>query len=137
MRMCLHFAVSLVCTLGCAAFASAQEDPIIAFAKERVKAPAKPFTLVVKVTLKEGANDRFESAFAKCLAATRKEAGCIHYDLNRDTDNGRQYVVYERWKTLSDLEAHMKTAHIKTLLEVLPDMLDGRPGLHILLPAGE
>lgn len=122
---------------GMSAFAEEKDDPIIAFAKARLKEPKKPFTLVVMVQVKEGAADKFEAAFAKALQATRKEKGCLTYDLNRDSQDAQRYTVYERWKSLADLEAHLKTAHIKALREVLPDVTTGAPELRILLPTSE
>jgi len=122
---------------GTSAFAGDKEDPVVAFAKSRLKDTAKPFTLVVVVNVKEGSAERFETAFAKALKATRKEKGCITYDLNHDSQNTNRFVVYERWKSLAALERHMKTDHIKALLEVLPDLTTGAPELRILLPAAE
>jgi quinol monooxygenase YgiN len=60
---------------------------------------------------------RFEAAFATAIAATRDEAGMIAYDLNRDENHRTQYVVYERWRTLADLERHLRTPYIQTLIE--------------------
>ena len=120
-----------------AAVAQDKDDPIIAFAKARLKDPTKAFTLTVTVSVKEGANAKFEAAFAKALVATRKEKGCIAYDLNRDSTDGNRYVVYERWKSLADLDAHLKSDHLKALLEVLPEVIAGAPDLAILLPASE
>jgi quinol monooxygenase YgiN len=117
--------------------ARGEDDPIIAFVKPKLKHPDKPFTLVVIVKVKEGEGKKFEEAFAKALTATRKEKGCIRYDLNHDTENAARYVVYERWKSLADLESHLKSDHIKALLGVLPDVTTGGPELHVLLPASE
>jgi quinol monooxygenase YgiN len=117
--------------------ARGQDDPIIAFVKPKLKNPDKPFTLMVGVKVKEGEGKKFEEAFAKALTATRKEKGCITYDLNHDTANPARYLVYERWKSLADLEAHLKSDHIKALLAVLPDVTSGPPDLHVLLPASE
>jgi quinol monooxygenase YgiN len=114
-----------------------KEDPILAFVKKQVKDPAKPFTLVVSLKVKEGTGDKFEAAFAKALTATRKEKGCLTYDLNRDSQDALSYVVYERWKSVADLEAHLKSDHIKTLLKVLPDVAAGAPDLRVLTPASE
>jgi quinol monooxygenase YgiN len=117
--------------------AEEKDDPIIAFAKTRLKDPKKPFTLVVIVKVKEGSQEKFEEAFAKALTATRKEKGCLTYDLNHDTKDAQSYVVYERWKSLADLEAHLKTEHIVALLKLLPELTEGQPELRILLPASE
>jgi quinol monooxygenase YgiN len=120
-----------------AARAGDKDDAIVAFAKKQLTDTTKPFTLVVVVKVKEGAGEKFETAFAKALVATRKEKGCIAYDLNRDSKDAKRYVVYERWKSVGDLAAHLKADYIRTLLEALPDLTEGAPELRILLPAAE
>jgi quinol monooxygenase YgiN len=134
---CFAVLISTALWSGPPALAGDKDDPIVAFAKKQLTDTTKPFTLVVVVKVKDGAAEKFETAFAKALAATRKEKGCITYDLNRDSRDAKRYVVYERWKSLADLAAHMKTDHIRTLLEALPDLTEGAPDLRILLPAGE
>src|SRR5215469_4376196 len=114
-----------------------QENPVITFVKSRLKNPDKPFTLLVRIQVKEGAGDQFESAFAKARTATRKEKGNLAYDLNRDTQDPSRYLVYERWKDLAALEAHLKTPHLKALLAELPKVADGAPESQVLLTAGE
>jgi quinol monooxygenase YgiN len=114
-----------------------KENPVITAVKSRLKNPDKPFTLLVRVQVKEGVEKQFEAAFAKAITATRKERGNLAYDLNRDTQNPSHYLVYERWKDLAALEAHLKTPHIKALFAELPKVTDGAPESQILLPAGE
>lgn len=113
----------------------ADDDPIVAAVKKHVKHHDKPFTMVIGLKVKDGTGEKFETAFAKALKATRKEKGCLSYDLNRGADNA--YQVYERWKSVADLEAHLKTDHIKALREVLHEVLDGMPALHVYIPASE
>ncbi len=114
-----------------------KEDPIVAQVKAALKDPAKPFTMVIVLHLKDGMQDKFDAAFAKAKKETRKEKGNITYDLNRDIKDPTRYVVYERWKTLADLEDHIKAAHTVALLAELKDMLAGAPEVKVLLPAGE
>ncbi len=114
-----------------------KENPILTFVKTRVKDQKKPFTLVVRVTVKDASTAKFEEAFAKAIKATRAEKGCLTYDLNRDTNDAARYVVYERWKSVADLESHLKSDHIKALLAALPDLIEGAPEPHVLTPAGE
>jgi quinol monooxygenase YgiN len=114
-----------------------KENPVITFVKSRLKQPDKPFTLIVHVQVKEGAGKQFEAAFAKAISATRKEKGNLAYDLNRDTQDPSRYLVYERWKDLAALEAHLKTPHLKALLAELPKVTDGAPESQVLLAAGE
>ena len=135
--LCFALLVLSMPQTGSPAWGQEKDDPIIAFAKSKLKDAGKPFTLIVSLQLKEGAGPKFEEAFAKALVATRKEKGCITYDLNRDAQDAKRYMVYERWKSLADLDAHLKTGHIKALLEVLPELIAGPPDLQILLPASE
>ncbi len=114
-----------------------KENPVITAVKSRLKNPDKPFTLIVRVKVKEGAGKAFEASFAKAITATRKEEGNLAYDLNRDTQDPSRYLIYERWKNLAALEAHLKTPYLKALLAELPKIADGAPESQILVPAGE
>jgi len=114
-----------------------KEHPVITVVKSRLKKPDKPFTLIVRVQVKEGAAKQFEAAFAKAITATRKEKGNLAYDLSRDTQEPSRYLVYERWKNLAALEAHLKAPHLKALLSELPKLTVGAPESQVLLPAGE
>ena len=112
-------------------------DPIAAQVKASLKDPGKPFTMVVTLRAKEGAGEKIAAAFAKAVKATRRENGCVAYDLSRDTKAPDQYLVYERWRSLAALEAHLKSQHITALLGELGDLLAGPPTVRVLLPVGE
>jgi quinol monooxygenase YgiN len=120
-------------------FVSAGEkaNPILEAAKANVSDPKKPFTMVVFATIKEGKGAEFEDAFKPAIVATRKEKGCIAYDLNRDQKDSAKYYVYERWQSIAALEHHMQTEHIKTLLQKIGDMLAGPPETKFFIVAGE
>jgi quinol monooxygenase YgiN len=135
--MCLAFGLlAALCTSSRVA-GQDQENPVIASVKSRLKNPDKPFTLIVRVQVKKGAEKEFEAAFAKAIPASRKETGNLAYDLNRDTQDPSRYLVYERWKDLAALESHFKTSHLKALLSELPKVTEGAPESQVLLPAGE
>jgi quinol monooxygenase YgiN len=114
-----------------------EENPILALVKSRVKDPDKSFTLIVRLQAREGAGDKLEKVFGPAIKATRKEKGCVVYELNRDTRKPSQYLVYERWKNVAALAAHLNSPHIKKLLAELPDVTTGMPEANILVPAGE
>jgi quinol monooxygenase YgiN len=131
-------AAVLAALLLVAAPALGQElHPIAAQVKAELKDPARPFTMVVSLQVKKGDEAKFETAFARAIAATRKEKGCIAYDLNHDLKDPTRYFVYERWSNLSALEAHLRSAHITTLLADLKPLLAGNPEVKVLTPAGE
>ena len=136
---CMSLAIGLLAVLWNTNRVTGQdkENPVIASIKARLKNPDKPFTLIVRIQVKEGADKQFEAAFAKAIPASRKEKGNLAYDLNRDTQNPSRYLVYERWKDLAALEAHFQTPHLKTLLAELARVTEGAPESQLLVPAGE
>ena len=123
--------------LGGVPLVQAGDNPILALAKEKITDPKKPFTLVVVLTAKDGQGKQLEELFKPAIAATRKEKGCIAYDLNRDLAEAAKYYVYERWQSVAALEAHLQTPHIKTLLSKIGDVLAGEPEVKFYAVAGE
>ena len=119
------------------ASAADEPHPLVAQVKAQLKDPSKPFTLVVSLQAKDGMQGKVESAFVKAVKETRKEKGCLTYDLNRDAKDPTRFMVYERWKSLADLEAHLKAAHITSLLGELKDVLASPPDGKVLLPVAE
>ena len=98
--------------------------------------PAEPLSLLVRSAVEAGDVEKVEASFGKARSLTLNEPGCRAYELNRDTQNPSHYLVYERWKDLAALDAHLKTPHIKALFVELPKVTDGAPESQVLLPAG-
>lgn len=117
---------------GAPAKAADEENPIVKQIKSKVKDEKKTFALLVTFKVKAGEEKKFEAAFAPCLAATRKEPGCVAYYLNRDPDEANTYVMYESFKGIPALEAHLKEKHTETLLATVIPMCDGGPKLKVL-----
>ena len=103
----------------------ADDHPAVALVKSKVKDPAKPFALLVTIKAKAGKERELEAAFAPCIAATKKEAGCLAYELNRDPDEPTTYVMFEKFKNVAALEAHLKQDHTTKLLKALEPLTDG------------
>jgi quinol monooxygenase YgiN len=132
--------VVLVVTCGVfvdAAAAQEKPHPVAVFVKANLKDPTMPFALLVRFEAKEGAGEKLEASFAKAIKLSRKEKGCLAYDLNRDPKMPSHYVLYERWQNLSSLEAHLKSAHIAAMLTELNESRAGPPEAQILLPVSE
>jgi quinol monooxygenase YgiN len=117
---------------GSSANAADEENPLFKLIKSKVKDEKKPFALLVTFKVKAGNEKKFEEAFAPALIATRKESGCVAYYLNRDPDDATTYMMYEHFKGLPGLEAHMKEKHTQTLLATVVPMCDGAPKIKVL-----
>jgi quinol monooxygenase YgiN len=122
-------AAGLVLVLACPAPAQDKEPEIITRLK-KAKVDG-PFTLAVLVNVKEGEEKNLIKLARPCVTATRKEKGCLQYELQQDLENPRHFVFYEKWKSVAALEEHFKTAHLKKLVGSLKDVLDGTPRMVI------
>ena len=130
----LFLAVPLAALLSLSAGSAAAQDenPVVKLIKSKVKDEKKPFALLVTFKVKAGNEKKFEEAFAPCLVATRKEAGCVAYYLNRDTETTSNYVMYEQFKSVAALEAHLKEKHTQTLLSTVVPMCEGDPQIKVM-----
>jgi quinol monooxygenase YgiN len=103
----------------------ADDHPVVALVKSKVKDPTKPFALLVPIKAKAGKGKELEAAFAPCIAATKKEAGCLAYELNRDADDPTAYVMFEKFKSVAALEEHLKQEHTMKLFKAMESLTDG------------
>lgn len=79
--------------------------------------------VVSKSILIEGKVNEYKQQAAKLIEKTRKEAGCISYDLCEDIDNKNILTFIEKWEDKQALDAHMKTAHF---VEIVPKLKELR-----------
>jgi quinol monooxygenase YgiN len=103
----------------------------------QLKDPGKVFGLMIRFRLREGMQQKFEATFAKAIAATRKEAGVVSYELNRDAKDATRYFLNERWKNWPALQTHLEAPYTVNLLGEITPMLAGAPELHVVTPAAE
>jgi quinol monooxygenase YgiN len=50
------------------------------------------------------------------IEPTHREDGCILYALHRGTDDPGRLAFIERWASREQLDAHLQTEHVQTLL---------------------
>jgi quinol monooxygenase YgiN len=134
----MHFFLAVALLSASQLQKNSLEDFVFRAAKEGLPDPTKPFTLVVKLKVKEGEGPKFAAAAAKLVKATRKEKGNLAYELNR-SPKGSTYIMYERWANLAALEAHLKSAHFKNATVEINPLLgpDIEVDLFVPEPAGD
>ena len=52
-----------------------------------------------------------EAELRALVAPTRKEDGCLQYDLHRAAEGTGAYLLHEVWESREDHTAHTKTDH--------------------------
>lgn len=68
--------------------------------------------VVATLTLKPGAKQHLIEPARACIAETRKEAGCISYDLSTSVTDDDTMVFLERWESREALTAHSRQPHL-------------------------
>ena len=77
--------------------------------------PKEGIILVAMVKAKSGQEEAVKEALESLVEPTRKEAGCLCYNLHQGKTNKAQFMFYEQWASQAALDAHGKTPHMKSL----------------------
>ena len=75
------------------------------------KLPKSALTLVVMLRAKEGQHILLEAELRALVGPTRKEEGCLQYDLHRAADQPGAYLFHEVWESREHHAAHTRTPH--------------------------
>jgi quinol monooxygenase YgiN len=75
------------------------------------KLPKGALTLVATLRAKEGQQVLLEAELRALVGPTRKEEGCLQYDLHRAADQPGAYLFHEVWESREHHTAHTRTSH--------------------------
>jgi len=82
-----------------------------ATAANHLKLPKSGVTLVVLMRARAGHEPFLEAELRALVTPTRKEEGCLQYDLHRAADGTGAFLVHEVWESRERHTAHTKTDH--------------------------
>ncbi len=69
--------------------------------------------IVARMVAAPGKADTLVEEMKRLVAETRKEPGCVHYDLYRGADNPDVLVFVEEWESRELWEAHLAVNAIR------------------------
>jgi quinol monooxygenase YgiN len=75
-----------------------------------------PLTVIATFVARPGKETELRAALTALVAPTRKEAGCLNYDLHAATDNPPRFLFHENWTSKAHLDAHLQSPHVQALL---------------------
>ncbi len=94
--------------------------------------------VVASMRVKDAHRDAFLRDAQPLIAATRKEPGCLYYDLTQSVTDPSNFVFVERWESRAALDAHFAAPHLgqwrdacatyvaETKIEIIrPEQIDG------------
>jgi quinol monooxygenase YgiN len=85
---------------------------------------SKPVTVVARVRAKMGKEDIVLQELLRMVEETRKEQGCINYDLHISADSPGSFLFYENWQSLAHLDRHAQSAHIQNFRARSTELLE-------------
>ena len=73
-------------------------------------------TIVAHIKAKPEKADFVLNELQKLVPITRKEEGCIQYDLHQDNENPAHFLFYENWESRELWQSHMNAPHLAEYL---------------------
>jgi quinol monooxygenase YgiN len=86
------------------------------------------------VRAKPGQEQELGRRMVSLLVPTRAEPGCLSYDLFQSTEDPGIWVLIERWRSLADLETHVRTSHMVGFVARSGEVLENPPNNFRLKP---
>lgn len=79
--------------------------------------------VVAHIHAKPGQEAALRAILEGFVAPTRKEDGCLRYDLFVDLSDGGKFTFIEEWTSTEALEAHGRSEHIQSGRARMADLL--------------
>jgi quinol monooxygenase YgiN len=89
--------------------------------------PENLLTVVAEITARTGKEDELKRLLLGLVEPTRKEDGCVQYDLHQSTDTPARFVFYENWTSRDALDKHLQSPHVTTCLAAVAEVLAEAP----------
>lgn len=88
----------------------------------------KKVTVLATFKAKPGMADKVRNAVMALVPPTRREPGCINYDLHQSVDDENLLMLYENWVSKKDLDEHLAMPYLQDFLgkadEILAEPVD-------------
>ena len=100
---------------------------------------AKSLTVIAQVKAKPGKETAINDEETKkqykellsLVGPSRKDAGCINYDLHQSIDNPAQFLFHENWTSKAHLDAHLAKPDLQEVLKRVGEMVAEPPQISL------
>lgn len=80
-------------------------------------------TVVAAMVAKAGKEDELKKRLLGLVEPTRKEEGCVQYDLHESTAEPGRFLFFENWKSRELLDRHLQSPHLRAFVAEAPELL--------------
>ncbi len=85
--------------------------------------------VIAKIKARPGKVNELLSVLSSLIEPTRKEPGCIRYELMQNNEDPEDFALIEEWKNSGALQSHFATKHFKEALVKLPNLVAAEPDI--------
>lgn len=82
-------------------------------------------TNVAFIRARPGRSEELGARLGRLVAPSRREPGCLRFDLHRADDDPDLWMVYETWRSPAARQAHYDSAHLRTFIAEAPFLVEG------------
>ncbi len=93
-----------------------------------------PLTVIARLKARPERSSELLDALQHLVRETRKEPGCVHYDLYRNPEDPTVFAFHETWATREHWEAHNASTHVGDFGARAAELLDGAAQVDPLYP---
>ena len=88
---------------------------------------AKSLTVIAQLKAQPGKEGAVRAELLSLVAPSRKDAGCLNYDLHQGLDNPTLFMFHENWTSKAHLDAHLKKPDLQAVLGRVGQMVAEPP----------
>lgn len=88
-----------------------------------------PVRVVARMIARQEAVEQVKSMLTSLIEPTRKEKGCIAYQLLQNTEDPTDFTFVEEWDSQGELQIHLKSEHLTAVVQKLPAVLSADPDI--------
>ena len=77
---------------------------------------ATSLTVIAQIKAKPGQESLVRQDLLSLVAPSRKDAGCLNYDLHQALDNPAFFLFHENWTSKAHLDAHLQKPDLQAVL---------------------
>ncbi len=91
---------------------------------EKSEVPEDAIILVAELQVKAGEEVAVKEALLAMVSPTRKEPGCLCYNLHQSKKDKTVFMFYEQWASQAALDAHGKTPHMAAMRQAIDGKIE-------------
>lgn len=86
--------------------------------------------VIARISSKADVAAELRQILTDLVTPSRREPGCLSYELFQDDENPLDFITMEHWTDSSAVEAHLATAHVAEAIAKASSLLAQAPLIH-------